>query len=420
MKQINSRKFIKSSTPIELRENFYNLYFDIGWFGVLSGSALNFISVYATRIGATGLQLGLIGAMSAIVSLIFAIPAGHWLEKNSNSKAVFWSSVIYRIGFLFYIPLPWLVNPQGQIIGLIGLSFLMGIPLVGLSVGFSALFAESVPFNWRAQVAGTRNVILSITFMITSLVSGYILNHIVFPLNYQVVFIIGFIGAVMSSYHLYFIKPIVEKPYNQLLNNEKELFFSVTNLRNWKKAFRADIWGTQYKWTLIVMLGFHVTQYLALPVFPLFFVKILHLSDQNLGIGTALFYLTVLLGSTQLNRIVRKLGHKNVTGWGVFGMALYPGLLSFSNSVWQYYIISIIGGIAWAFVGGASANYIIEKCPENDRPAHLAWYNVILNGSILLGSIVGPGIAEMVGLSTALIVFAIGRGIAGFFILAWG
>jgi MFS family permease len=168
------------------------------------------------------------------------------------------------------------------------------------------------------------------------------------------------------------------------------------------------------------MLAFHITQYLALPVFPLYFVRQLKLSDENLGLGTALFFLTVLLGSTQLNRLVSRYGHKNVTGWGVVCMALYPGLLAVSSRVWHYYGISVLGGLAWAFVGGASANYVIEKCPQNDRPSHLAWYNIILNISVLTGSLLGPVISESINLSVALVLFGFLRILAGFAIIYWG
>jgi MFS family permease len=168
------------------------------------------------------------------------------------------------------------------------------------------------------------------------------------------------------------------------------------------------------------MLAFHVAQYLALPIFPIYFVRTLRLTDESLGLGTALFYLAVLLGSTQLNRLVGRTGHKNVTGWGVVGMALYPGLLAISSQVWHYYGVSIIGGLVWALVGGASANYVIEKCPENDRPAYLSWYNIILNASVLIGSLLGPAIAGQISLPTALVIFALMRGLTGFAILKWG
>jgi MFS family permease len=248
--------FNDPSIPVEYRSNFIHLYFDMGWFGVLSGSTVSFLSIYATRIGASGFQIGLLGAMAAIVSLVFAIPAGHWLEKRATGRAVFWTSVFYRIGFLLFVPLPWLFGAQGQIWALIALNLFMGIPLVALSVGFSTLFAESVPTDWRAYVAGVRNIVLSITFIISSLGSGYLLDHIGFPFNYQVIFLIGFIGAAMSSFHLYFIKPIPGQTQADFSTREPVSPLKRLNSHpNWFTAIRADIWKTPFRATLLVMLA---------------------------------------------------------------------------------------------------------------------------------------------------------------------
>jgi len=415
------RFFTSTTVPPEYRSNFMHMYFDIGWFGVLSGSTVNFLNIYATRLGASGFQIGLLGAMAAIISLLFAIPAGRWLERRATGRAVFWTSVFYRIGFLLFIPLPWLFGAQGQIWSLIILNLAMGIPLVALSVGFSTLFAEAVPSDWRAHVAGMRNIVLSIAFMVTSLGSGYLLDRISFPQNYQIIFLIGFIGAAMSSVHLYFIKPIPGTIQPDLTTREPVSPIKETDSRpGWFAVFRTDILKTPFRGTLLVMLAFHLTQYLALPLFPLYTVRVLHLTDENIGIGTALFYLLVLLGSTQLNRLVGRIGHKNVTGWGVAGLALYPIIMAFSSQVWHYYFLSIVGGLVWALVGGAYLNYVIEKCPENDRPAHLAWYNIILNASVLTGSLLGPAIADQINLPAALLIFGVLRGLAGLALLKWG
>jgi MFS family permease len=170
----------------------------------------------------------------------------------------------------------------------------------------------------------------------------------------------------------------------------------------------------------LLFLGFHLAQYLAIPLFPVYNVRILQLTDENIGIGTALFYLTVLIGSMQLVRIVRRIGHKNVTGWGVVGLCLYPILLALSSFVWQYYAVSAIGGFIWALVAGGYANYLLEKVPENDRPAHLAWYTVVLNIAVLVGSLTGPVISNVIGLVAALILAGVLRFIAGMAILKWG
>ncbi len=415
-----TRLFRQSDVPREYRANFLHLYLDIGWFGIVSGSAINFLAVYAARLGASALQIGLIGAASAVVNLMIAIPAGRWVEKRNTGQAVFWSSVFYRLGYALWIPLPWLFNGQGQIWALIVLTFLMAVPLTPLGVGFNALFAEAVPTEYRAHVAGLRNVVLSVAFMVSSLVSGAILKSVEFPTGYQIVFGIGFFGAAMSSLHLYFVRPLKKDraplPTPPLPVPDKK----AESPRGLASNMRLDILRGPFRKVLVVLLFFHLAHYIASPIYPLYNVNVLQLNDNNIGIGTALFYLTVLIGSTRLNRIVNRLGHKRVTGWGMVGMALYPFTLALSHEVWQFYLVSVIGGFTWGMAGGAYANYILERIPDHDRPSHLAWYTMALNAAVLVSSFLGPLVANQVGLGAALMSFAVLRVLAGYAILRWG
>ncbi len=399
----------------KFRANFIHLFFDMAWFGILSGTAINFLSVYAARLGGSGFQIGTLAATSAFVNLILAIPASQVLEKRSVERTVFWSSVSYRIGYLLWIPLPWLFANQGQIWALITITLLMGIPLTVQTIGFNALFAAAVPMEWRASVAGTRNMIYSVTYMLSALGAGWLLVHLTFPVGYQVVFGIGAFAAMMSCAHLFFVRTLPSasiapegSPSAVPVDQGKPAVF-----RDWRSSLRMDIWRTPFAGVLLAMLGLHVTQYLAIPLFPLFSVNVLHLTDQNIGIGTALYYLTSMLGSTQVNRFVRRLGHRKVTGIGFMIMSFYPGLMAFAHSAYWYYFVSVIGGYSWALLGSAYINYVLENIPENDRPAHLAWYNIVLNVSILAGSLFGPLIAGFTSLAVALFVAGALRLVAG-------
>jgi MFS family permease len=416
-----TRLFQQSDIPNEYRSNFLHLYFDIAWFGVLSGSAISFLTIYATRIGATGFQIGLFGAMSAVVNLFLAIPAGRWLQTQHTGRAIFWTSILYRLGYIPLIFLPGLFNQEGQIIAIIIITFLMAIPLTPLGVGFNALFAESVPIEYRAHVAGIRNVMLAITFMLTSLLSGYILDNTAFPTGYQIVFAIGTLGAAMSSFHLYFVKPLpVDSPapfapQAQAAPKIKRLF-----ARSIFTSLRMDIWNTRFRSVLFALFVFHFAQYLAIPILPIYNVRVLQLNDDHIGIGTALFYFAVLLGSTQIRKLAHTFGNKNLAGWSAAGMALYPLLLSISQNATHFYLVSLIGGFDFALISGSFANYMLEYIPAHDRPSHLAWYTIILNGAVLIGSLGGPAIADVIGLSSALILFGVLRLLAGIFILKWG
>jgi MFS family permease len=426
------------SVPDQHRTNFFHLYLDVAWFGILSGSAMSFVAIYAARQGASVFQVGLLSAGPAIMNLLFALPAGRWLEKQSMGSAVFWASVVHRIFYLAWVPLPVLLTPERQIWTLIGLTLLMGIPGVTLAIGFNALFADAVPPEWRGHVAGVRSSLLAVTFITTSLICGYILNHFPFLTGYQIVFGMGFIGAAMSSLHLRFVRPcpngklphrvgrsLGDMARPGIIRIIGDSFRFTVGLRFLARArgqnpLRMEILSGSFGRTLAVMFTFHLAQYLPIALFPLYMVGRLHLSDQQIGLGTALFYVTVFLGSTQLGRLVRHFGHHRLLALGAMLMMIYPGLMSISRGFVLYVIFSLAGGAAWALAGGALNNYILEKVPEDDRPAHLAWYNLALNAAVLLGSLAGPLLGSSLGLSMALGLFAACRLLAAIFIWLWG
>jgi MFS family permease len=425
--------------PAHHRTNFIHLYADIAWFGVLSGSAIAFMAVFAARQGATALQIGLLSAGPAVMNLLFTLPAGQWLKRQPISQAVFWTSVLHRFFYLGWVLLPLFLAPAGQVWGLILLTLLMSIPGTGLAVGFNALFAAAVPAEWRGHVAGTRNALLSITFIFTSLISGYILTRWSGEFGYQIVFTIGFVGAAMSSLHLWFVRPQVaaEQPpstgrslgdmagpgwrgWGDGIRTTVGLRFLT---RNGKRPFllpNIDIWRGPFAPILGLLFGFHLAQFLAIPIFPLHWVDVLQLTDQAIGYGTAVFYLAVLIGSTQLAQLTDRFGNKRLMALGTFTMGLYPVLLAVSHNLEMFLVTSAVGGLSWSIVGGAIANYILEKIPENERPEHLAWYNLVLNAAILFGSLGGPLLANQVGLINALWIAAAARGLVALGLWKWG
>ncbi|MFM8877248.1 MAG: MFS transporter, partial [Anaerolineae bacterium] len=318
------------------------------------------------------------------------------------------------------IPQPWVLNEEGHIGAHIILSFLMAIPLTPLGVGFNALFAEAVPDRYRARVAGTRNVTFAIAYMLTSIIAGYILKNTDFPGGYQVIFVIGAFGAAMSSYHIYHVRPIQDDmlapPSTAIPVSDPK----PSSTRKLTAILRLDIWKSPFKNVLLALFIFHFAHYLSNPLYSIFNVRVLNLNDSHLGTGTALYYLSVLLASTQLGRIVHRFGNKRITGWGVAGMASYPLMLAFATNVWQFYVLSFIGGFLFALVNGSYANYMLEHIPPDDRPSHLAWYTIMFNFAILTSSLIGPAVAEVIDLIPALIAFGIARILAGLFLLKWG
>jgi hypothetical protein len=100
------RKILPSEpVPVEYRQTFFHLFIEMGWIGVLSGTTIAFLSVYAARLGADTRQIGFLSAAPALMNLLFAIPAAGWIKGRPLGAAAFWSSVLARI---FYLPLAFL------------------------------------------------------------------------------------------------------------------------------------------------------------------------------------------------------------------------------------------------------------------------------------------------------------------------
>ena len=410
------------SVPSELRRNFHHLYWDVAWFGLLAGSTLAFVTVYITRLGAAPWQIGLLNAGPALVGLLFTMPAGRWLNGRPIGRAVLHSSIVSRAFFLPMALLPLLLPANAQIWSFIVLTLIMAIPGTVLAVGFNALYAAAVPPVYRGEVAGIRNALLAVVYVAASLGSGYILTHTPLAVGYPIVFGLGFFGAAMSTLHVWFLRNLrgdegieVDTVRSTLGDHARpgSMRFMGVSARSsvalrvfsrTRLVLRPEILRTPFGWVIASLLLFHFAQYIPIALFPLMMVNELHLNDQQISVGTALFHGLMLVGSLQLGWLTRRKGNLWLLYTGVIGLSLYPLIMAGAQGMAFYLVASLVGGAAWSLVGGALANYLLEMAPPHDRPAYLAWYNLALNAGILGGSLAGPVLMYWVGIRSALLI----------------
>jgi MFS family permease len=412
---------INQGVPEQYKKTFLYLYLDIAWYGVLNGSILTFITVYAARIGATAEQVGYLSAIPAVVAIFLAIPSGSWLQKGESNFRVVLSSIAHRFFYILLIFIPFLGSKSLQVDIIIYMILVMSLPGTALQVGFNNLFAETVPPAWRGHVAGARNALFSLISILVLLLCGQILRLVIFPLNYQIVFSLGFIGAMLSSLYLWLASKShaanVLSPLAPLTREDGPEEIPV-NGKFAQLALPGFKENTGFYRAMGVLFFLNLAIYLASPVFPIYWVNHLHLTDQVISVGNGLFFVTNFIGSTQLSRLAGKYGNRYVIGAGALLMAFYPTLLGLSTGPALYYVTSLGGGLASSLVGGLLINYLLEQTPEKRRPQYLAVYSIFLYAAVLIGSLVGPAIGTWIGLQTAMFVFAAIRLLAGISVLA--
>ncbi len=394
-------------TP-DYRHNFRHLYHDIFWYGVLTGSTLAFLSIYGARIGATGFQVSLLTAGPALVNLFLSLPSGKWVQGKPLIGVAFWAGLWGRLGYLALVPLAWLFLPKVEIWVIIVITLVMSIPLTAHSVGFNTLLACLVPADWRGEVVGKRNALLALSTTLSSIVCGQLLNWISFPFNYQVVFALGALGAGISTYHLWQLRPVPGVLAGDNLGESSV-----------KSLLRLDLLRGGFGSCMFAYLLYYTFLYLPVALFPLYYVRIMHLSDQVISLGNALFYLTMMIASMNLGRVSARFGHRKVLVYSALLMGFYPLCAGLARTPFLYWVASFGGGFVSGMVTGGLINRLMERAPEDDRPAHMAFYNIALNLGMLGGSLAGPFASGVLGLRSALIFSAGLRTLAGIFLLIW-
>lgn len=419
-----------------LRSTIRHLYADVFWFGVLAGSLMAFLSIYASRIGASGFQIGLLSAGPGMINLLISMPAGRWLEGRPLVRMTYRSSVLHRLLYLAMIPLPWLANESWQVWGIILISLIMAVPGTLLAIAFNAMFAEVIPAEKRAEVVGRRNALVAISMTATTLLCGLILDRLVFPWSYQIVFAIGAAGALLSSYHLGQLQPLPKdkvRRVNRLLNDfarpglmrfadafRRPVGLRYLALSGNKSLLRLELLRSSFGPYLGAMLFFYTVQYVPIPLFPLFFVRNLNLSDGFISWGSALFHLMMLLASMYLVRLSARFSHRQLMVSGAFLYCLYPLLMGQAHDARLFLVASVLGGGVWALTNGGLVNRLMERVPEADRPGHMALHNIALNLGILAGSLIGPLLADWFGLREAILLGSGLRFLGGLLLLVWG
>lgn len=145
-----------------------------------------------------------------------------------------------------------------------------------------------------------------------------------------------------------------------------------------------------------------------------------HFAPGAISLGSASFFTVMSLVSPGLRRLSARLGHQQVLRVSALFYSLYPLLTGLARDARLFLAASILGGGVWALLNGAMINRMMERVPEDDRPAHMALHNLALNVGIPAGSLLGPALGGWLGLREVILLSAGLRVAGAVLLLAWG
>src|SRR5581483_10544716 len=155
----------------------------------VAAAAAPYLPVFLTRLGADNFAIGLLTSMPALAGLVFAVPLGHFLARKAN--IVPWYSgwrFLVQVCYTLTGLVPFFVTDQAVLLILLVWA-LATIPQTIVSIGFTVVMAGVAGPEGRFYLMSRRWSSLGVTSAVVVAFAGLVLDRIVFPLNFQIVFV---------------------------------------------------------------------------------------------------------------------------------------------------------------------------------------------------------------------------------------
>lgn len=387
------------------KRNFRNVQIDAIGVG-LANAASPFLPVFLTYLNATSFQVGLLSSMPAFTGLLLAIPLGRFLQRQSN--IVKWFSIA-RLMVITSYALTGIVSfllPENVLVNSILLIWAIAtIPQSLVSIAFSVVMNAVAGPDRRFELMSRRWSTMGLTTTLVVLALGQLLDRVIFPLNYQLMFIGLSLGGLISYYYSSHISlpPAVPPPLEYGRNIKKQI-----------QEFKDLVWNEKpfiafMAKRLLVMSGIQ----LSAPLIPLYLVRVVHASDGWISIITMTQTAILVLGYFFWTRQSRKRGSRTVLLWTTFGISLYPLLISLTVVPWQ---IAIVAGIAGIFQAGLDLIFfdeLMKTVPVEYSAIFVSFAQMMQFLAAIFSPMIGTFIADAFSIQTGLIVASLIR-LAGF------
>ncbi len=389
---------VSEQTYAVQKRNFRNVQIDA--IGVaLSSAAAPFLPVFLTRLGASNLQIGLLTSMPGVTGLVLAILIGRFLQTRRNivpwfstSRLMVLSSYALTGLVAIFIPKTLLIN------SVLGIWALATIPQTALAVCFSVVMNAVAGPEGRYALLSRRWTILGLTNTIVTFLVTQLLDRVVFPLNYQIMFIALSLGGLISYYFSSQISLPDQTP--PPLTTGKSLGETIDNYRDLLRRNPAFVSFVSKRFVYLSAIA------LGAPIFPLFFVRQVQASDAQIGSINMTYTAVMMLGYSFWTWLSRKKGGRLVMLATTFGLMLYPLASALTPEV---KLIILYAGTAGFFQAGIDLVFfdeLMKTVPPEYSATFVSLAQSLQYLSAVLSPLVGTYLADHIGLGGALLVSA--------------
>jgi hypothetical protein len=387
-----------NATPTE-RHNFRVAYRESALIGFIAAGG-TFLPVFVARLGGSVLAVSMITALPSLTGVILAIPLGGLMQSRRN--IIPWYSrgrLGSQAGYLAIAIAAFLLPPDLVLPGILAIWAVVTLFSVVTSVSFSVVMDATAGSTSRYELMSRRWSIMGLLQAVGLVFVGQALGWLTFPSNYQLVF--AALGVIAFACYRYSsairVPDHVPRPPRGAASRFAPAREAIARVRT-EPPFVAFL-GRH--------LVFAIGTSIAVPLVPLYYVRVMNAPDAWIGIIGTTQALTLLVGYTLWRRVSGRRGAAFVTTWATIGMAIAPAALALTHDVVVAAAVAGVGAIFTAGVNLALFDRMMSIVPKDYAVVFTSVDTWITYVAGIAGPLIAAALADAVGISAALVVAAV-------------
>jgi len=373
--------FFNRRVPSWIRVTYY--YDSTGGllYGIFFGLTIAFFPIIARKIGATSSQMALLTAIPFVGALL----TFYWAHVSTKRKKMPWVIGVKILARCSLFLTFFAFNPE---------IFLVVILLYWLfeyagTPAYTRIMKEIYPDEDRAKLMGYVRVELALAAIIATYGGGFLLDRI----SYRYVFPLGAAVGILSL--CFFGKIKVKSDENSKFSKERFSLFKIRDIFQKDKSF------LRYVSTFFI---FGFGNLMAMPLYPIFLVDTLRVSNADAGKLGALFSAFWLISFLLWGRYIDKKGplaafHR------IFILTSFVPLLYFlSSDIYLVAIATVFSGVTSGGLELARLNYITRAAREEEIESYWGIDYSLMGIRGIVGPFVGIALMHLIGMKYAFLI----------------
>ncbi|HHY45854.1 MAG TPA: MFS transporter [Firmicutes bacterium] len=338
-----------------------------------------FMQVYALALGASSFMVNMVSALPALVNVFSFALGPRWIEGEERKlPAVMKWAIGHRIFYALMALVPFL--PAWRAEALVLLFSMSSFPNAMSGIAWTAMMGHVFPPGKRSEVFARRNGYVGFAGIAGTLVAGYLLDWIEFPLNYVVVFLVAFLGSVVGLHYLRMTIELGGTARRGPARGFVEMARAVMRDKEFGRQFKYFSLSCTALW-----FGFGFTA----ASWAIYHVTVLHLPNKIIGMFGVVNGLAMVLFYPYWGALATVKGERWVLLICMAGLTIFPTLYTLWPSAMYLGVLQLVSGACTGGLNFAIFNLLLGYARPEERANAAGIFNAMVNAAAFVAPFLG-------------------------------